>query len=238
MYTIITTIVAIIGVLGTLGLLVKDGHLHKILAKLGLGFPKSSINWTASSWESCLLKMDCKADVVFFGDSITRGGNFHLQFPHKRIVNLGSSGDTLLGMLSRVSTVKILEPKQVFFLGGINGLTDYNRNKCIRTYERVIDRLQKELPDATIYVHSVLPIAKKLERSICKNSTIAAFNRQIEELAQRKGIAYIDLYSQYMLNGAMNPCYPKPDGLHLLPESYGPWYKAIEQYLNETVTAE
>lgn len=68
--------------------------------------------------------------------------------------------------------------------------------------------------------------------------TIIAIVGVLAALAQQKNITYIDLYERYVLNGAMNPCYPKPDGLHLLPESYGPWYEAIEQYLNETITVE
>lgn len=231
MYEAVVTAIAAVSTLAAIALLVKGGYVRKLLVKRGLKAPVAKIDWTASSWESCLLKMECRADVVFFGDSITRGGNFHQQFPDKTIVNLGSSGDTLHGMCRRVSTVQLLQPKQVFFLGGINGLTDHNRHVCIKTYEKVIDGLQAALPEATIYVHSVLPVAKKRERGLCKNTTIAAFNREIEKLAQRKGLTYIDLYSRYVLDGSLNPCYPKPDGLHLLPESYEPWYEAITPYL-------
>ena len=234
MYEVVMTVVAGVFGLMAIGLFVKAGYWRKILVKWGLKAPEAKIDWTASSWESCLLKMEATADVVFFGDSITRGGNFHQQFPGQRIVNLGSSGDTLHGMCRRVSTVQLLRPQKVFFLGGINGLTDHNGKVCIQTYETVIDRLQEALPEATIYVHSVLPIAKKRERGLCRNTTIEAFNRAIEKLARQKGLVYIDLYSRYVLDGALNPCYPKEDGLHLLPESYGPWYEAITPYMTAT----
>lgn len=231
-YGLVMTVVAVLLALVATGLCIKAGYLKKLLVKWGLKTPVAKIDWTASSWESCLLKMGARADVVFFGDSITRGGNFHQQFPNTTIVNLGSSGDTLHGMLRRVSTVQLLNPQKVFFLGGINGLTDHNGKVCIKTYEKVVDALQAALPEATIYLHSVLPVAKKRERGLCKNTTIAAFNQEIEKLAQRKGLVYIDLYHRYLLDGSLNPIYPKEDGLHLLPESYALWYEAITSYMN------
>lgn len=231
MYDVFVTIVAIMFAIAAMGLLCKTGYWSKLLFKLGIKAPTPKINWTALSWESCLLKLGTSADIVFLGDSITRGGNFHQQFSNLKIVNLGSSGDTLQGMCQRVSTVKLLQPKQVFLMGGINGLTNLNGRICIKIYEQIINHIQEMLPETTIYVLSVLPVAKKRERKLCKNSTIVSFNQNVAELAQRKGLTYIDLYNQYVLDGSLNPRYCKEDGLHLLPTAYDIWYKAIAHYV-------
>lgn len=232
LYEVVITTVAAVSVLVAAGLFVKSGFLRKLLVKFGLKEQLMKTNWSAFSWESCLQKMNCRADVVFFGDSIIRGGDFHLQFPDEKVVNLGSSGDTLAGMCGRVSTVQLLEPKRVFFLGGINGLTDYNGKICLKTYKRLISRLQEALPEAEIYIHSLLPVTKKRERGLCKNSTIVWFNGEIKKIAQEKGLIYIDLHSRYVVDGVLNSTLCREDGLHLVPEGYAPWYAELQIYLS------
>ena len=66
---------------------------------------------------------------------------------------------------------------------------------------------------------------------MCKNSTIIRFNASIKQLAEEKNISFIDIHSSYVLNGQMNPDYPREDGLHLLTESYEPWYQKIKDTL-------
>lgn len=211
-------------------LIVRAGYLNKILVKLGLMEAKAKTNWTVFSWNNTMEKLDYQADIVVFGDSLIRGSDFRSFFKDKRIVNLGCSGDTLAGMIERVSMVKAMAPRKVFFLGGINGLTNKNVNACVSTYARLLDKLQNELPESEIYVHSLLPLSRKKEREICRNKTIEDLNKRIEALSKKKGMTYIDLYSLYLLDGEMNPILTK-DGIHLLPEAYNIWASAIEKYI-------
>ena len=211
-------------------LLVKCNYHRKILMKLGLVEQSCPINWAAFSWNSCMEKLEYRADVVFFGDSIIRGGNFHKRFQHLKIVNLGSSGDSLAAMIRRIDGARVLSPKKVFLLGGINGLTDMNIKKTAAKYEELLNKLQEKIPAAQIYVHSVLPISRKKQLQICKNSTIIKFNEMIKEIASRKGLEYVELHSSYFKNGELNPAMTK-DGIHLLPEAYESWYERIEGHL-------
>lgn len=233
MYAVIMTLATILSTSAFVVLFAKTGYLSKALFKLGWGEEKDRINWTAFSWESCLRKMESKADVVFFGDSIIRGGDFQKAFPNSKVINLGSSGDTLRGMLNRVSMVQAVSPDKVFFLGGINGLTNYNIERCVKQYDALIETLQSKVPYAQIYVHSVLPLSVEKEKHICKNETIVTFNREIQTIAERRGVSFIDLHALYVLDGKMNPemtC----DGLHLQPEAYTPWILLLERYLDST----
>lgn len=230
MYEMIVTVIAVIGMMAAVLLFVKAGFLQKVLVKFGFQKKKVAINWTAFSWESSLRKMGCKADVVFLGDSITRGGDFHIQFPQLTVANLGSSGDTLAGMIGRVTAIQAFCPKKVFLQGGINGLTDFNLSCCISQYEDLICKVEQEVPDAKVYIQSTLPLSAAKSKKICKNSTIAAFNDAIRQLAEKHGHTYIDLYSLYLENGEMNPA-DTLDGLHLKPEGYNRWYKAIRKYM-------
>lgn len=49
--------------------------MDKVLFKLGIAEYKEPFNWKVDSWESSLEQMNIDADVVFFGDSIVRGGH-------------------------------------------------------------------------------------------------------------------------------------------------------------------
>ena len=230
MYNIMVSALAVVCFLGIALLLIKGRYIDKVLVKFGIKENAPSTNWTAFSWESCLQKLELETDVVLFGDSLVRGGDFHKAFPDKRVVNLGLSGDTLGGMRKRASMVKGLEPKKVFFLGGINGLTNFNGKRCVETYEKLIIDLEQALPEAEIYLHSVLPLAKNKEKSICQNEKIELFNREIERLAEKHGHTFVNLYPLYLSDGHLDSSCTK-DGIHLIPEAYDRWYKTIEEYM-------
>ncbi len=219
---------------GCLGVLIVKGNYHRrILHKLGVAKLMPPFNWVAFSWESCLNKINCEGDIVFFGDSITQCANFHLRYPQCRIVNLGCSGDTLGGMLRRVGMVQGVNPKKVFVLGGINGLTNYNIPLCVKEYAALLDAMKAAVPLATIYVQSVLPISHSREKTVCKNTTIAAFNQRLETLAAEKGCVFIDLYPLYECDGQLDAAL-SVDGLHLKSEAYDRWEQAIHAYMTET----
>ena len=213
-------------------LFIKAGFWDKMLVKFGVRKKRTTMNWTAFSWESCLVKMGCKADIVFFGDSLSRGGDFHLYCGDRRLINLGCSGDTLAGMVGRVSSVQVLTPKKVFVMGGINGLNNYNMAMSVSSYADLLDALEKALPDTKIYIQSLLPLTHSKAKSLrCSNTTIEAFNRNIQTLAQKRGHEYINLFPLYLKDGELDPAITV-EGLHLKPEGYAPWYQAIIPYLN------
>lgn len=180
-----------------------------------------------------LKKMDHDADVVFLGDSITFGSDFAACFSEVDIVNLGYGGDTLPGMIYRISMVQAVSPEKVFLLGGINGLTDTNIDQTEEQYKKLVAGIRTALPDAEIYIKSVLPVAKEREvrlTNVCHNETIVAFNARLQQLAQLQGITYIDLYTLYEKDGQLDPELTK-DGVHLKPEAYIHWENAIRQYV-------
>ena len=51
------------------------------------------------AWTNSLRQMNVKADIVFFGDSLTYYGDFASIFPAKVVCNLGLRGDTIQGMI-------------------------------------------------------------------------------------------------------------------------------------------
>lgn len=230
-YAILITAFCIL-LLIVLGMLIhRNGYLQKILVKLGLKEQKEKTNWAVFSWNNTMEKLDYQADVVFFGDSIIRGSDFRKQFPHKKIVNLGYSGDTLSGMIKRIPMITAMHPQQVFILGGINGLTNRNADRCIAVYEKLLNEIRQAMPFTKIYIHSLLPLSSEKERKICKNQTILCFNQRLRSLAEARNIPFIDLYTLYAKDGVLNPDLTV-DGIHLFPHAYERWATALHPYLS------
>ena len=230
MYPIAITITALAFFLLLILILIKTGYTEKLLFKLGLMPPKPRNNWTAVAWNNCLKKYDCSADIAFFGDSLTYGSDFHKCFKDKKIVNLGCGGDTIQDLINRTYLIKTVEPKKIFLLCGINGLTDLNIKKSAEKYEELIRKIKEIAPEAELYIQSVLPISKSKERSICHNLSIIKFNTQIEDLAKKYSATYIDLHPSFFVNNELNPEFTK-DGLHLLPPAFVTWKNIIEKYI-------
>ena len=230
-YACVMTVCFLLAVAAFLLTFVKAGYYEKIMVKLGLKEPAAEVNWAVGGWNNTLMKLDYDADAVFLGDSITHSGDFRLYFPDKEIVNLGYYGDTLSGMIQRVPGAAALNPEKVFVLGGINGLTDRNIDTGISTYDWLLEELQTALPDAEIYVQSVLPVSDFREHAMLHNTSIAVFNARLAGLADTRGCVYVDLYTLFEKDGQMNPELTA-DGLHLVPEAYGIWAEAIAGYMD------
>jgi hypothetical protein len=71
-----------------------------------------------------------------------------------------------------------------------------------------------------------LPVSHQLEGGARTNGNIQKFNAFVQSIASDHNVTYIDLFSLYELDGALNQEYTK-DGLHIIPESYSLWIDAI-----------
>lgn len=165
---------------------------------MGLTIEKCIEGWTNS-----LKQLKIKADIVFFGDSLTYYGDFASVFPDKVICNLGLRGDSIQGMTDRVVQVKMLGPKKVFLMAGINDVEKYSQDEFEAEYDSLIHQLTSQVPKATLVIQSMLPV-NSIEYSIrCRNEQIISFNRIIERLSLKKTIEYLDLFSTYQKDGQL-----------------------------------
>ena len=171
-------------------------------------------------------------DVVFFGDSITRGGDFENYFSGVKVVNLGVNGDRLDDLYERVPQVVSYNPRKVFLLGGINSLRDDNIEECSKKYESLLDLLRSSLPQCEIYVQSVLPVSNTVIApfQLASNKSVISFNKLIKAAAEKRSIEYIDIHSLYYLGGELDASLTS-DGLLLIPPAYGRWVEAVRKYV-------
>lgn len=178
------------------------------------------------AWTNSFRQMNVKADIAFFGDSLTYYGNFSSVFPDKVVCNLGLRGDTINGMIERVEQVKILEPKVVYLMAGINDVGCMSTDDFYYLYTILVETLIYVDSIETLVIQSILPVNSERFKISCNNSQIRACNSRISEIAYEHGLRYIDLYSLYDKEGQLPQSLTR-DGLHLNAEAYHFWYNSL-----------
>lgn len=213
---------------------VKTNFFQRVGTRLGIcePIPKTRGDyWCIQGWNNSFIKLGVDFDVVFFGNSITRGSDFREYFPSTSICNLGYPGDNMDGMMLRIPSIQGVHPKKVFVMAGINGLNMQPKEVFTEKYEKLATALCDSLPNTKIYFQSILPVNNKdFGKHVCDNDKIKWANTVIEQIAESHNCGYIDLFSVLAVNNEL-PKEISRDGVHLLQEAYDKWAKAIEPYI-------
>lgn len=178
------------------------------------------------AWTNSLRQMNSKADIVFFGDSLTYYGDFATIFPEKVVCNLGLRGDTIQGLIDRVGQVKLLEPQKVFLMSGINDVASLSLELFEKQYESLLRILIEQLHGADILVQSLLPVNDVEFIISCTNKQIIERNAVIHNISIRNGLQFLNLFPMYVKDGVL-PMEETLDGIHLLPEAYHKWKSVL-----------
>lgn len=159
-------------------------------------------------------------DFVFLGDSRVVGYDVFGFLPSDRV--LAEAGDTINSITNRMDTIKSLSPKYIFISYGINDIgigfwptaeeyTDALREK--------LHELQKEVPDAEIYVNSIIPARDDAAQTYTVWQGLPEYSEAIRLMCEEEGIPFID-------NGAIIEEHKDlyaTDGVHLQPDFYRYW---------------
>ena len=212
------------------------GYPQRIIARFS---PPKQIEFTATynnkvldAWNNCLTQLHVDADVVFFGDSITRRGSFDKYYPDKKICNLGIGSNTIVDMTDRVDMIELVSPEKVFVMGGINSLRDNTLEQSVSEYDTLLKEIS-EKSFSEVFIISVLPISTDKSTALgLSTNTIVSFNNSIKALADKYGFQYIDLHSKYVdSNGYINQAMTY-DGVHLTDNAYQIWINEISSFMN------
>lgn len=179
------------------------------------------------AWTNSLRQMNAKADIVFFGDSLTYYGDFSSAFPDKVVCNLGLRGDTIHGMIDRVEQVRMLKPKHVFLMAGVNDVAKVSSDEFGVLYNRLLDAVSQALSEVTIVVQTMLPVNNQDFNISCNNDQICACNSMILKIAEKRKLDCLDVHALYVEDGQL-PLKMTRDGLHIIQESYSKWMKLLE----------
>lgn len=189
---------------------------------------------TYQQWRQ-LLAMESKAVARRNSDrdlSILLGDSLSLWYPVDRLkpsqiwLNQGISGDTTWNILARLPDLANTRPSEIYLMAGVNdlkmGATD---TEIIWNIQRIIAQLQAMHPNAKIILQSILPT-----RSLrIPNEQIAEINQELKAIADRSGVTYLDLFSQFVdADGQIQPDYTT-DGIHLSAKGYAAWQAVFEE---------
>lgn len=213
----------------------RQGHVYSLaLERRGIISVPDKAHpdyWALNSWRNTVEKLHQEFDVVFFGNSITRGSDFQTFFPTLKILNLGYTGDNLSGMLRRVPALQAAMPKKIFIMAGTNDLVHLSIDKYVQHYDALLAAIHDSLPKAQIYIESIIPSNHQMAH-YAPNDKIREANAQIKSLAQEKGYTFIDLYSLYADKNDELPANLTTDGVHLYPQAYKRWADAIRPFVD------
>ncbi|MEO5360040.1 MAG: GDSL-type esterase/lipase family protein [Nitrospirota bacterium] len=177
--------------------------------------------------------------IVFLGDSLTAYADWNELFPSDNIINRGISGNTTQDIYNRLGAVIKDAPKKIFIMVGIN---DIIRGKSvddlILTYNKILKVLINRLPNADIYVISVLPVNFSGDLyNLYVNTTVIAANEKIKQSVKKHTkkdkVKFLDIYGTFTKSGTSGliPMYTY-DGIHLTHQGYLNWKQQIRPYVN------
>ncbi len=164
---------------------------------------------------------------VFLGDSITEGLSYHDVLEEENV--LAGAGKTAQFALENVDELVDRNPAHIYIQLGSDDLlwpTENPQHYSLTHYAQLIDRLQAELPNASITLLSVTPVTAEVEEAEPRYRNIPSYNKGLQELAAEAQVGYVDLSSLI----AEHPDLYDADGIHFQAQ----FYPLLLEYLQET----
>ncbi|MCM1066582.1 MAG: GDSL-type esterase/lipase family protein [Muribaculaceae bacterium] len=175
--------------------------------------------------------------IVFLGNSLTHGCEWHELLRMPNVLNRGINGDIAEGIDLRLDGVLKGQPAKIFLMCGANDVShDLDADSIATAVEGLIDHIRKGSPRTKIYLQSMLPINNsfgRYKKMTGKEQVIRDINARLKPLAERKEIVWIDLYPLFCDEQQNLRTDLTNDGLHLLAPGYMIWRDAVLPYVTE-----
>lgn len=176
--------------------------------------------------------------TVLAGDSLSLWFPTELLPEGRNWLNQGISGETTSGLLKRLNLFDKTQPETIFVMIGINDLIrGVGDNQILDNHRQILSYLKKAHPKAQIIVQSILPHGSEdatwegREKLLAiSNNRIRQLNQQLQAIAAKEGIKYLDLYPLFANNQGNLRNELSTDGLHLSPKGYLVWRSALQLY--------
>lgn len=157
------------------------------------------------------------ADAVVMGDSQAAALDAYAVLPSRNVA--ATIGRSIITAEEDIAKAIALNPRQIFITYGMNDCLIYSGNteRFIGAYSGLIDRLQASVPEAQIYICSIIIPS---DAAIQKKPALAAvgdYNAALQQLAAQRGMVYIDA------GVLLHPDLYAPDGLHMKKSFYRSW---------------
>lgn len=165
-------------------------------------------------------------DVVFIGDSLTDGAEWHELFPGLKIANRGIGGDTTDGILERIDSITSTNARYAFIMVGVNDFSKgRSPNLVFENYKKIVEELLRS--DIEVYIQSTVLCGERCKRY---NNSIRTLNEYLYEYSlSNKDIAFIDLNKWLSKNGQLKKELTFDD-MHLNGSGYKLWESALASH--------
>ena len=182
-----------------------------------------------------------ESNVAFIGNSRTQA--FLMYTGLKDVTdytNIGLMVDTAITKKfitnqkgEKITILEDLKTKNIdtiYIMLGINELGWVYSNIFIQKYEELINKIKEIKPNCEIIIQSIIPVTKTKSDSdsIYNNNRIKEYNALIKEMANRKGIQYINLGPALVDENGNLPENASPDGIHLNKEYCLKWLECLK----------
>jgi lysophospholipase L1-like esterase len=189
-------------------------------------------------------------DVLFLGDSLTQGWAaagkdvWARHFEPLKAANFGLFGDRTQNVLWRITDGKELagiDPRVTVLQVGTNNLGTNTADETAAGVEAVVRELRRQKPGMRVLLVGLFPRAAKATGPADADRVpaaglhpdVAAVNRSVAELADWKGVRYVDVGPKLLdKDGGLTKAVA-PDFLHVSETGYALWAEAIRDPLAE-----
>ena len=157
---------------------------------------------------------------LFLGDSITDSLSFYEFIDETHVV--AKFGLTCKKAKDEIESIVKVNPENIFIMFGMNDiLTGEDSKQFANNYAELIHSIEEELPDANIYVQSILPVDSKVrnKKPLLTNENIEKFNQALMDMAKDENIEFLNIRTILENNEDLL----EPDGIHVKYKFYKLW---------------
>lgn len=136
--------------------------------------------------------------IFMVGDDFIENGPWTDLFPFSPVVCRGIATDRISDVKNRIGEFAQDKPNKVFLMVGANDIENDNEKtveKLWQSYISLLQKLQAELPETTVYIMSVLPRGRAAENSRTFNAKAREINRLLSAGEEAFEYIYLDMAS-------------------------------------------
>ncbi|BCR05274.1 hypothetical protein DESUT3_23430 [Desulfuromonas versatilis] len=172
--------------------------------------------------------------IVLLGDSHIDRGEWSELLEVCNVYNRGIGGNTVGGVLDRLSEAIYGKPAVAILMVGFNDLAKgLDPTSIADNYEALVTDIPKVAKDSLIVINAVFPVNSSIYRGDVNNQKIALLNSKLKELAARHSAIFLNITPQLVdEDGNLSANYTN-DGIHLNGSGYIQWAHAIKDLLKQ-----
>lgn len=163
-------------------------------------------------------------DTVILGDSRVVGFEFYKFIEDNRVY--ADSGATIQKTSEYLEDIKTVNPSSIILSFGLNDIVVGLTPTCedfISELDNIIKMLHETLPNATVYVNSIIPVMDIAFETSEKWKEVPEWNQKIQVHCEETGIPYIDITETVNEHKNLYDV----DGVHMRKDFYKEWAIAI-----------